>query len=157
FPMRLALAALAAFALASCTPGSISNAPSGYNPEEKSVAQLQADMTSGAVTSEQLVQAYIDRINRIDRAGANLNSVLPLNPDALAQARALDQERKNGHVRGPLHGIPILVKDNIETADNMATTAGSLALAANVTHRDSPMIARLRAAGAVILGKTNLS
>lgn len=155
--MRLLLAAFAALALASCTPPGSSTAPSGYSVEEKSIAQLQADLALGAVTSEQLVQAYTDRINRIDRAGPNINSVIALNPDALVQARALDQERHNGHVRGPLHGIPVLVKDNIETADNMATTAGSLALADNITHRDAPLVARLRAAGALILGKTNLS
>ncbi len=151
------LAAFAAFALASCTPPSGGSSASGYNVEEKSIAQLQADLTSGAVSSEQLVQAYTDRINRIDRAGPGVNAVITLNPDALAQARALDQERKSGHARGPLHGIPVLVKDNIETQDNMATTAGSLALAGNVTHRDAPLVARLRAAGAIILGKTNLS
>ena len=88
---------------------------------------------------------------------AQLHSVIALNPDAMAEARALDAERKAGHVRGPLHGIPILVKDNIETLDPMPTTAGSLALANNVTHRDAPVVARLRAAGAIILGKTNLS
>ncbi|MES1203578.1 MAG: amidase, partial [Pseudomonadota bacterium] len=128
-----------------------------YPVEEKSVAQLQADMTSGAVTSEQLVQAYLARIESVDRSGPTLNSVITLNPDAAAQARALDDERKQGHVRGPLHGIPVLIKDNIESQDNMATTAGSLALADNITHRDAPLVARLRAAGAVILGKTNLS
>src|SRR5262249_2967955 len=128
-----------------------------YDVEEKSIAQLQADMTSGAVTSEQLVQAYLDRIERIDRNGPSLNSVLALNPNALEQARALDAERAAGHVRGPLHGIPILLKDNTEGADPIATTAGSLALAGNVTNRDAPLVARLREAGAVILGKTNLS
>ncbi|MES1199400.1 MAG: amidase [Pseudomonadota bacterium] len=96
-------------------------------------------------------------MHAIDQSGPKLNSIIALNPDALAEARVLDRERKAGHVRGPLHGIPILVKDNIETADNMPTTAGSLALAQNATHRDAPVIARLRAAGAIILGKTNLS
>ena len=153
--MRVMLAAFALIALASCTPQG--GARGGYNVEEKTIAQLQADMTAGQVTSEQITQAYLDRIERIDRAGPNLNSVLALNPDAIAQARALDQERAQGHVRGPLHGIPILIKDNIETQDNVATTAGSLALADNITHRDAPLVARLRAAGAVILGKTNLS
>ena len=154
--MRLVLAALGAFVLASCSPNGAAGG-AGYQVEEKSIAQLQADMTSGAVTSEQLVQAYLARIESVDRGGANLNSVLALNPDALAQARALDSERHDGHVRGPLHGVPILIKDNIETQDNVATTAGSLVLAANITHRDAPLVARLRAAGAVILGKTNLS
>jgi amidase len=127
-----------------------------YSVEEKSIAQLQADMTSGAVTSEQLVQAYLARIAEIDRSGPTLNSVLALNPDALSEAGILDAERRAGRVRGPLHGIPILLKDNIETAE-LPTTAGSLALAENYTHRDAPLVARLREAGAVILGKTNLS
>ena len=152
--MRALFATFATLMLLSCAPPST---PAGYNVEEKSIAELQDDMTSGTVTSEQLVQAYIDRINRIDRTGPSLNSVITLNPDALAQARSLDAERRTGNVRGPLHGVPILVKDNIETADNMATTAGSLALADNITHRDATLVARLRAAGAVILGKTNLS
>lgn len=129
---------------------------STYDVEEKSIEQLQADMTAGVVTSEQLVTAYLARIEAIDESGPALNSVLSLNPQAIAQARALDQERAAGRVRGPLHGVPILVKDNIETADH-ATTAGSLALAHNRTERDAPLIARLREAGAVILGKTNLS
>jgi len=144
------LAAVAALFLTACdrTPA--------YNVEERTIAQLQADLTSGAVTSEQLVQAYLDRIERIDRDGPHLNSVIALNPQALEQARALDEERRQGRVRGPLHGIPILLKDNIESSEN-ATTAGSLALAANNTNRDAPLVARLREAGAIILGKTNLS
>ena len=128
-----------------------------YDVAEKDIATLQADMRAGRVTAVELVQAYQDRIAAIDRAGPRLNSIIAVNPDALAAAAALDAERRAGHVRGPLHGIPILVKDNIETADPMPTTAGSLALAGNVTHRDAPAVARLRAAGAVILGKTNLS
>ncbi|MCE9522024.1 MAG: amidase [Alphaproteobacteria bacterium] len=128
-----------------------------YDVEEKSIATLQADLASGATTSEALVAAYLNRIERIDRAGPTLRSVLALNPRALDDARALDVERRAGKTRGPLHGIPILVKDNIETADPVATTAGSLALAANLTGRDAPLIARLRAGGAIILGKTNLS
>ena len=106
--------------------------------------------------SEELVAAYLDAIDRIDRKGPTLRSVLSLNPDAANDARRLDAERKAGKVRGALHGIPILVKDNIETADPIPTTAGSLALRDNVTRRDAPLIARLRAAGAIILGKTNL-
>jgi amidase len=149
--MRYLVAASALFALAACE-----RAPA-YSVEERSIAQLQADMTSGAVTSEQLVQAYLDRIERLDRNGPRLNSVIALNPDALEQARALDAERAAGRVRGPLHGIPVLIKDNIESADPMPTTAGSLALADNLTNRDAPLVARLREAGAIILGKTNLS
>ena len=128
-----------------------------YDPVEKSIATLQADMTSGAVTSEGLTRAYLDRIDAIDRSGPTLRSVLSINPNALEQARALDEERANGAIRGPLHGVPILLKDNIETKDPIPTTAGSLALKNNVTGRDAPVAARLREAGAVILGKTNLS
>jgi len=128
-----------------------------YDVSEKSIATLQADMSAGRVTSAELVRAYIARIDKIDRSGPSLHSVIALNPNALNDARALDAERKEKGARGPLHGIPILVKDNIETADPVATTAGSLALAGNITHRDSPAVARLRAAGVIILGKTNLS
>lgn len=122
-----------------------------------SAGEQQAAMTDGKVTSEQLVRAYLDRIERIDRAGPKLNSVLALNPQALADARRLDAERRAGRVRGPLHGVPVLLKDNIEAADGLPTTAGSLALSANVTGRDAPIVKRLTDAGAVILGKTNLS
>jgi amidase len=125
--------------------------------EERSIPDLQAMLASGKVTSVDLVKAYLARIAAMDRKGPTLRSVIALNPDVLAQAKALDAERKAGRVRGPLHGIPILIKDNIETADATATTAGSLALKDNVTRRDAPVVASLRAAGAVILGKTNLS
>ena len=128
-----------------------------YDVTEKSIATLEDDMASGGVTSAGLVRLYLARIKTIDRAGPALHSVLAINPNALADARALDRERKAKGPRGPLLGIPVLIKDNIETADPMPTTAGSLALADNVTHRDAPLVARLRAAGAVILGKTNLS
>ncbi len=132
-------------------------AASPYDVAEKSIATLQADLSSGRVTSEDLVTAYLARIDAIDRNGPALRSVIAVNPNALADARALDAERKAGGPRGPLHGIPILVKDNIETADPIATTAGSLALADNITHRDAPVVARLRAAGVIVLGKANLS
>ncbi|MCA9726790.1 MAG: amidase [Candidatus Eisenbacteria bacterium] len=121
---------------------------------ETSIADLQAQMESGESTSESITQAYLARIESLDD---ELDAVLVVNPDAAAQARALDEERRAGKVRGPLHGIPILLKDNIESRDPMPTTAGSLALAHNVTGRDAFLVARLRAAGAVILGKTNLS
>ncbi|HPA40345.1 MAG TPA: amidase family protein, partial [Phenylobacterium sp.] len=114
-------------------------------------------MAAGQTSAEALTRLYLDRIARLDRAGPTLNSVLTLNPDALTQARALDAERKAGRVRGPLHGVVILLKDNIESADPMATTAGSLALKDNLTGRDAPLVERLREAGVVILGKTNLS
>ena len=131
----------------------------GREPEiqERSIAQVQAAMTAGKASSVEFVRAYQRRIAAIDRKGPTLRSVLVLNPDALAQARVLDDERRRGQVRGPLHGVPILIKDNIETADRMPTTAGSLALKDNMTRRDAPVVAALRAAGAVILGKTNLS
>ena len=128
-----------------------------YEVAEKDIATLQADLTAGRVTSVELVKAYLKRIARLDRAGPKLNSIIALNPRALTDAKALDAERKRTGARGPLHGIPILVKDNIETADPTPTTAGSLALAGNITARDSPIIARLRHAGVIILGKTNLS
>src|ERR1700742_4165968 len=128
-----------------------------YDVAEKDIVTLQADMTAGRVSAVQLVRAYLRRIARLDRAGPRLNSVIALNPNALADAKALDAERKAKGPRGPLHGVPILIKDNIETADPMPTTAGSLALEGNVTGRDAPIVARLRAAGVVILGKTNLS
>jgi len=122
-----------------------------------SAGEQQAAMSDGRVTSEQLVRAYLERIERIDRAGPKLNAVLALNTHALADARKLDAERKAGKVRGPLHGVPVLLKDNIESWDGTATTAGSLALAANTPQRDAPIVRRLTDAGAVILGKTNLS
>jgi len=127
------------------------------NVEEKSVAELQALMVAKKASSVDLVQGYLKRIAAMDRKGPTLRSVIALNPDALAQARALDAERRAGRVRGPLHGIPVLIKDNVETLDPIATTAGSLALKNNITRRDAPVVAQLRAAGAVILGKTNLS
>src|SRR5258706_5086891 len=122
----------------------------------KSIADLAEAQSRGRVTSLQLVDAYLERIRRLDRAGPALHSVLALNPQARAQARALDRERAAGRLRGPLHGIPLLIKDNIETADPLPTTAGSLALARNVGGRDAPLVARLRAAGAGICGKGDL-
>src|SRR5712671_2128543 len=128
-----------------------------YSLEERSIAQLQVDLAAKRVSSEYLVRNYLKRIESLDSAGPHLRSVLIVNPNALAQARDLDKERKAKGARGPLHGIPILLKDNIESADPMPTTAGSLALKENFTGRDSPVVASLRAAGAIILGKTNLS
>ena len=125
--------------------------------EGRDAASLQAAMTAGEVTSEALVAAYLERIARIDDAGPQIGAVIAVFPDALEQARALDAERAAGKVRGPLHGIPVLIKDNIEVAGPIPTTAGSLALKDNVTGRDAFLVLRLRLAGAVIFGKANLS
>ena len=125
--------------------------------EEATIAELQDAMTRGGLTSLALVNMYIERIAAIDQEGQCLNSVLEVNPDARRIARQLDRERRDGHVRGPLHGIPIMLKGNIDTADRMTTTAGSLALVGDAPSQDATVAARLRAAGAVILGKTNLS
>ena len=125
--------------------------------EELTIDELQTRLQRGSETSQSLVRQYLARIDAIDQRGPAINSVIELNPDALATAAQLDGERKAGKVRGPLHGVPVLIKDNIDTADKMHTSAGSLALAANIAARDSWVAERLRAAGAVILGKTNLS
>ncbi len=124
---------------------------------EAGVVTLQAAMQSGKTTSQALVRTYLARIKAYDKSGPRINSVIELNPDALIIARELDKERKAGKVRGPLHGIPVLIKDNIATADKMQTTAGSLALVGSRAVRDAFIVTRLRDAGAVILGKTNLS
>ncbi len=145
-------------------PGSSERAPAPapagkpFELEEATVSELQAAMTSGKHTARGLAERYLARIQALDRTGdLPLNSVIELNPDALAIAAALDEERKAKGPRGPLHGIPVLIKDNIATADKMQTTAGSLALVGAVPPRDAFIVERLRAAGAVILGKTNLS
>ncbi|HEX5690914.1 MAG TPA: amidase family protein, partial [Roseiflexaceae bacterium] len=124
---------------------------------EKSVAELGAELAAGNTTSERLVRSYLSRIDALDRKGPAIRAVIAINPDALKIARELDRERKLKGARGPMHGIPVLLKDNIETLDAMPTTAGSLALVENFAGRDAPIVANLRAAGAIILGKTNLS
>ena len=128
-----------------------------FDPTEQSIATLQRALAAGTVTSEALTAAYLRRIARFDQHGPEYRAVLALNPNALKDARALDAERKSGKPRGPLHGIAIMVKDNIETRDPMATTAGSYALARSFRAADAPLAGRLRAAGAIILGKSNLS
>ena len=125
--------------------------------EEMTIADVGRQMQNRELTSRALVQAYLDRIAVIDKSGPALNAIIELNPEALAIADQLDAERKSGKVRGPLHGIPVLIKDNIDTADRLHTTAGSLALADSIATQDSTVAANLRKAGAVILGKTNLS
>ena len=126
--------------------------------EEASIEYLQGGLAAGRWTYADLVRRYQARIGALDRSGPKLNSVIELNPEAPAIAQALDAERKAGKLRGPLHGIPVLIKDNIDTADRMKTTAGSLALAeAPAPREDAFIVVKLREAGAVILGKTNLS
>jgi len=134
-----------------------SAAAQGAELEEATIADLQTRLQSGALTARALTQSYLDRIESLDRQGPALRSVLETNPDALAIAAELDDERRAKGPRGPLHGIPVLVKDNLDTADRMATTAGSLALEGSHPAKDSFVVRRLREAGAVVLGKTNLS
>lgn len=128
-----------------------------FELNEITIRELQEKMGSGVYSAVQVTQLYLDRIEAIDKNGPRLNSVIEINPDALAIARQMDDERKAGKVRGLLHGIPVLIKDNIDTADNMKTTAGSLALVDHVAAKDAFLVSRLREAGAVLLGKTNLT
>ncbi|HEY2677048.1 MAG TPA: amidase [Steroidobacteraceae bacterium] len=131
-------------------------APAGTD-EELSLQDIAAAFDSERLSSQQLTQMYLTRINRLDQQGPELRAVIEVNPRALEIAAGLDAERKARGRRGPMHGVPVLIKDNIETSDRMMTTAGSLALEGWYAPRDAPLINRLRAAGAVILGKTNLS
>jgi amidase len=131
--------------------------PEEHAMEEMTIAQLQDAMEAGALTARGLVEMYLERIERFDRQGPALNAVIELNPDALAIAESLDAERKAGSVRGLLHGVPVMLKDNIDTADRMMTTAGSLALQGSIAPEDAWVTHRLREAGAILLGKTNLS
>jgi amidase len=131
------------------------NIPTNHN--EATVAQLQAQMAAGKLSSEQLTRDYIARIQGLDQNGPGVNAVIELNPDAIAMAQNADALRKKGVILGPLHGIPVLLKDNIDTGDKMQTTAGSFALFGTPALQDSTVAANLRAGGAVILGKTNLS
>jgi amidase len=128
-----------------------------FELDETTVAALQKGMKSGKFTARSLVEKYLARIHQFDKQGPAINSVIEINPEALAIASALDKERKAKGPRGPLHGIPVLIKDNLATADRMQTTAGSLALEGSIAPKDSFVARRLREAGAVILGKTNLS
>jgi amidase len=132
-------------------------APAGFELEEVPVSELAAGLASGRWTTERLVELYLGRIDAVDRGPGGTHAMAETNPDALSEARRLDGERKAGHVRGPLHGIPVVVKDNIGTADAMQTTAGSLALVDARPAQDAFLAARLREAGALLLGKTNLS
>jgi amidase len=131
--------------------------PPAFELDEMSITELQEGLKSGKFSSRSLVEKYIDRISEIDKKGPAVNSVIEINPDAEGIAAALDRERKDKGSRGPLHGIPILIKDNIDTADRMMTTAGSLALVGSKPLQDSFVVKKLRDAGVIILGKTNLS
>lgn len=128
-----------------------------FDLEEATITDLQRDMVSGKRTARSITEQYLERIDSLDRRGPTLRHVLETNPDALSIADALDNERKSRGPRGPLHGIPILLKDNIDTGDRMTTTAGSLALEGSIAPRDAFIARRLRDAGAILLGKTNLS
>ncbi|MCH8980067.1 MAG: twin-arginine translocation signal domain-containing protein, partial [Armatimonadetes bacterium] len=128
-----------------------------FDLDETTVAELQDAMKDGSETSASITLKYLGRIEDLDRKGPTLRSVIETNPDAMQIAEALDEERQKGKARGPMHGIPVLIKDNIETGDSMMTTAGSLAMLGNIAKQDSFLAAQLRKAGAVILGKTNLS
>ncbi len=124
---------------------------------EVTIDELQQKMQSGDLSSKAITKWYLKRIEDVDKSGPAINSVIEINPDAITIAEAMDDERKAGKVRGPMHGIPVLIKDNIDTADKMMTTAGSLALVGNKALKDAFIVKQLRQAGAVILGKTNLS
>ena len=155
--------ALGAARTASSSSAAPADAPSAsadvkpFELDEITIPELQDGMKSGRFTARSLVEKYSARIDEIDKRGPAVNAIIEMNPDALAIADALDQERKAKGPRGPLHGIPVLIKDNIDTADRMMTTAGSLALVGSKPQKDSLVAQKLRAAGAVILGKTNLS
>ena len=143
--------------LADTAAGKSTTSPPAFELDEVTIAELQGGMTSGKYTAHSITRTYLDRIEAIDKQGPAINSVIELNPDALAIADTLDNERKSGRQRGPLHGIPILIKDNIDTHDRMTTTAGSLALGGSIPLQDSFVAKKLREAGALIIGKTNLS
>ena len=148
--------ALGASRVGDLAPASVA-APNDFELDELTVDDLQKTMQSGQFTSHSLTEKYLARIQEIDKAGPRINAVIEVNPEALVIADALDKERKDKGPRGPLHGIPVLIKDNIDTADRMSTTAGSLALLDSRPLKDAFVAAQLRKAGAVILGKTNLS
>ena len=161
----LASAGLTTLLITGCTSAtkkdenlmSIVDSNAAFELDEETIISLREKLASGKYTSEQLVQLYLMRIEAIDKNGAQLNSVIEINPDAVAIAVTMDNEMKAGKSRGPLHGIPVLIKDNIDTADKMQTTAGSLAMVGNIASKDAFVVKKLREAGAIIIGKTNLS
>ncbi len=150
----LSLPAVAAISPFNDTESSIKD---DFELNETTIDSLQKMMQSGQLSALQLTKMYLKRIEKLDKSGPKLNAVIELNPDALTIATTMDEERKMGKVRGKLHGIPVLIKDNINTADKMQTTAGALALEGNIASKDAFIVKKLREAGAVILGKTNLS
>ncbi|MFI5131112.1 MAG: amidase [Chitinophagales bacterium] len=162
----LATAGLSSLLVTSCNnkdpkptdqPLATNDAIPEFELNEESISSLQEKITSGKYSSEQLTRLYLDRIDAIDKKGPLLSSVIETNPDAMTIAKSLDDERKAGKTRGPLHGIPILIKDNIDTADKMQTTAGALAMQGHIAKQDAFVVKKLREAGVVIIGKTNLS
>ncbi|MZQ48593.1 MAG: amidase, partial [Bacteroidales bacterium] len=154
----IVLSALITAILLSCNNKAEKNVPDAeFRFEEYTIMQLQQGYDNGEYTVTDVVQAYLDRISAIDDNGPTLNAVIEVNPDALAIAAQLDAELKEGKKRGPMHGIPVLLKDNIDTHDQMATTAGSRALSGSRPLQDSYVAMKLREAGAVIIGKANLS
>jgi amidase len=157
FAVVAALAAVALLTATAVTPTAAGTNSAPTNFDEFTVAQLESMFQSGKLSSVELTNFYLKRIIALDQEGPGVNSVIQLNPDALAMAGAADQERAQGKVLGPLQGLPVLLKDNIDTGDRMQTTAGSFALAGQPATTDSTVAANLRARGAVILGKTNLS
>ena len=159
FIQKSALASLsfAIFPFESCKNAANGITETAFSIEEITIDDLQKRFQSGQITARSVTKMYLERIATIDKSGPTINSIIELNPDALAIAELMDAERKAGKIRGPLHGVPILIKDNIDTADKMQTTAGALAMEGNIASKDAFIVAQLRAAGAVILGKTNLS
>lgn len=163
----MAIATGLALSLSACSQHEVSERPKDGSSAEishhakgwpaKTLPEISDGLIQNKITSEALVQTYLERIATIDRDGPKLQSILSLNPNALEEAKRLDALRREGNIIGPLHGVPVVLKDNIETADNMATTAGALALKNNLTGRDSPLAKGLRDSGAIILGKSNLS
>ncbi|MFE3869153.1 amidase [Flavobacterium sp. LS2P90] len=161
----LASAGLTTLMITGCTSGtkkdenpvSIEDSNAAFELDEETIGSLRKKLASGKYTSEQLVRLYLKRIETIDATGPQLNSVIEINPDAISIAVEMDKEMKSGKSRGPLHGIPILIKDNIDTGDKMQTTAGALAMEGNIPSKDAFVVKKLREAGAIIIGKTNLS
>ncbi len=153
----MVLAASKAQAGSSVNENSVEWFMKDLNLEEITIDELQQKMASGEQSSKSITKMYLKRIQDIDKNGPELNSVIEINPDAIAIAEKMDAERKAGKLRGPMHGIPVLIKDNINTGDKMMTTAGSLALVGNKAAKDAFIVGQLRNAGAVLLGKTNLS